>query len=619
MKALSRAALVGTLATALAGLGLPLASLTALAGSAAPVITNLTLTPNPSNEGQQVALHGDFTDADGPEEHFLVVSWGGQLALTQQSIPAGSFSFDVLKVYPDDRPTNTPFDTYNVVVTLYDGSSPTPSMPNTFQSVQHTVNDVAPDVHVDLSQTTIMAGDSVSATLWFTDPGVPDVFTETFDWGDGSPLWTQTTPSQVKSYSFAAHTFTIPGTYFVTGTARDDDTLTGTKQVRLTVSATNTPPSALLLSVTSVVEGDQATLTGSFTDPDVNDTHSVLVSWGDASTDSNVAVDPGLRTFSAMHTYVLHGDYVLTAKVSDAATASTSNTVSLTVLPRNHPPIDLLLSATTVLEGDQTTLSGSFSDPDKSDTHSVLVKWGDASTDSNVSVAAGTLMFSATHTYPKNGSYTVAATVTDPANEAVTNTTDVTVLVRNHAPADLVLTADGIVAGGTATLNGTFTDADANDTHTVAIDWSDGSPTMLTLDAGVTKFSATHPYASAGTYTLGAVVTDSSDASTSATLKLSVRAKSAADVLNDLADLVHSWNIEPLSAKVDAARNQLAVSTDGTCNALKTLSNQVSAQSGKKIPMDQVDLFWPLISKVDAAVPCAETKAAQSYYSSRHN
>src|SRR2546430_12673070 len=212
MNALGRAALVGTLATALAGLGLPLASLTALAGSAAPVITNLTLTPNPSNEGQQVALHGDCTDADGPEEHFLVVSWGGQLALTQQSIPAGSFSFDVLKVYPDDRPTNTPFDTYNVVVTLYDGSSPTPSMPNTFQSLQHTVNDVAPDVHVDLLQTTIMAGASVCATPWVTDPGAPGVVSTTVGSGSGRPLWTRRSPSPGNSSPFAGRTLTIPST-----------------------------------------------------------------------------------------------------------------------------------------------------------------------------------------------------------------------------------------------------------------------------------------------------------------------------------------------------------------------------------------------------------------------
>src|SRR5438445_11251022 len=126
MKALGRAALVGSLATALAGLGLPLASLTALAGSAAPVITNLTLTPNLSNEGHQVALHGDFTDADGPQEHFLVVSWGGQPAPTQQSVPAGALAFDILKVYPDDRPTNTPSDTYAVTVVLYAGSAPHP-------------------------------------------------------------------------------------------------------------------------------------------------------------------------------------------------------------------------------------------------------------------------------------------------------------------------------------------------------------------------------------------------------------------------------------------------------------------------------------------------------------
>lgn len=607
MKALGRAALVGSLAIALAGLGLPLASITALAGSAAPVITNLTLTPNPSNEGQQVVLHGDFTDADGPEEHFLVVNWGGQLALTQQSIPAGAFSFDVLKVYPDDRPTNTPSDTYDVVVILYDGSGPDPSMPNTSQTLKHTVNDVAPDVHVDLSQTTIIAGDSVSATLWFTDPGIPDTFTETFDWGDGSPLWTQPTLSNVKSYSFAAHTFALAGTYYITGTARDDDTLTGTKQVRLTVNAKNTPPTALLLSVTTVVEGDPATLTGSFTDPDVNDAHSVLVSWGDTSTDTTVPVDAGLLTFSTTHVYANHGDYTLTATVTDAANDSTSSTAPVTVLVRNHPPVDLALSATTVLEGDPTTLSGSFSDPDTLDTHSVLVKWGDGSSDT-VPVSAGVLTFSVTHIYPNNGSDTVTATVTDPSNAAVSNTVGVIVLVRNHAPANLALTADAIVEGGTATLSGTFTDVDAADTHTVVIDWADGSPQTLSLAAGVTTFSATHDFATAGTYTLGATVTDSHDASTSGSLQLTVGAKSLSDLLDSLRALITSWNLEKgtensLLAKVDSARAN--VSPSNVCSSLNPLGNEVSAQTDKKLSMAQVADFWTLLTKVEAAVPCS--------------
>src|SRR5438093_1618937 len=295
MKALSRAALVGTLATALAGLGLPLASLTALAGSAAPVFTSLTLTPNPSAEWQQIVLHGDFTDADGPEEHFLVVSWGGQVALTLQSIPAGALSFDVLKTYPDDRPTGTSFDTYDVVVTLYDGSAPDLSVPSTTQTLKHTVNDVAPDVHLDLSLTTILDGGSVSATLWFTDPGhpglstpnpcpasrTPDCFTEKVNWGDNSAdaVWEQTVFSQLM-------TFAVPASYTAAVTVKDAGLATVSDN--LAVLVRNTPPADLAMPAVTVIEGDEATLTGSFSDPDMLDTHSVRIEWRDGSTDSTV-------------------------------------------------------------------------------------------------------------------------------------------------------------------------------------------------------------------------------------------------------------------------------------------------------------------------------------------
>src|SRR5439155_1375619 len=294
---------VGTLATALAGLGLPLASLTALAGSAAPVFTSLTLTPNPSAEWQQIVLHGDFTDADGPEEHFLVVSWGGQVALTLQSIPAGALSFDVLKTYPDDRPTGTSFDTYDVVVTLYDGSAPDLSVPSTTQTLKHTVNDVAPDVHLDLSLTTILDGGSVSATLWFTDPGHPGLstpnpcpasrtpacFTEKANWGDGKDTAEPLGPG-VLTFS-AQHVYAVHDSYTAAVTVKDAGLATVSDN--LAVLVRNTPPADLAMPAVTVIEGDEATLTGSFSDPDMLDTHSVRIEWRDGSTDSTVPLGAG--------------------------------------------------------------------------------------------------------------------------------------------------------------------------------------------------------------------------------------------------------------------------------------------------------------------------------------
>jgi hypothetical protein len=46
-----------------------------------------------------------------------------------------------------------------------------------------------------------------------------------------------------------------------------------------------------------------------------------------------------------------------------------------------------------------------------------------------------------------------------------------------------------------AVLNGSFSDADGGDSHTVVITWGDGSPnTTLNLAAGVFSFTATHQY-----------------------------------------------------------------------------------------------------------------------------
>ena len=141
------------------------------------------------------------------------------------------------------------------------------------------------------------------------------------------------------------------------------------------------------------------------------------------------------------------------------------------------------MPAVTVIEGDEATLTGSFSDPDMLDTHSVRIEWRDGSTDSTVPLGAGTHTFSAKHVYAAQGSYKPTVTVTDlPANESVTGSADVTVLVRNTAPADLKLTVAEIDEGGTATLNGSFTDVDADDPHTVVVDWGDGSSkTTLSL------------------------------------------------------------------------------------------------------------------------------------------
>jgi hypothetical protein len=79
-----------------------------------------------------------------------------------------------------------------------------------------------------------------------------------------------------------------------------------------------------------------------------------------------------------------------------------------------------------------------------------------------------------------------------------------------------------IVAGGTITLDGNFFDAGIADTHTVRVDWGDGSqPTVLTTDGpnpagtsldytggGTHRFQATHKYLQPGRFFVTVMVTD---------------------------------------------------------------------------------------------------------------
>lgn len=70
------------------------------------------------------------------------------------------------------------------------------------------------------------------------------------------------------------------------------------------VTVNNASPSIVSIQAPPTVsENAPVTLTGSFTDAGSEDTHRVLVNWGDGST-SEAAVDAATRTFTATHTYV---------------------------------------------------------------------------------------------------------------------------------------------------------------------------------------------------------------------------------------------------------------------------------------------------------------------------
>jgi hypothetical protein len=98
----------------------------------------------------------------------------------------------------------------------------------------------------------------------------------------------------------------------------------------------NTPPVVDAGPDQTATEDAPFNLVSSFTDPDINDTHTATVNWGDGSPTQAATVtepsgsNPG--TLNASHTYLTSGSYQITVTVTDAANAPASDTLQVTVV-----------------------------------------------------------------------------------------------------------------------------------------------------------------------------------------------------------------------------------------------------------------------------------------------
>ena len=196
----------------------------------------------------------------------------------------------------------------------------------------------------------------------------------------------------------------------------------------VSVTVANAPPSITALNTTAPAdEGQPVSVSGTFTDPSPNDTHTVTLEWGDGTTEtvpvSDVA-DAG--TFSATHIYADDGTYTVNATVADDAGGVDATTVPNDIA--NVPPVLTLTVEERALFGQLVNLTTAFTDNGTADTHTASVDWGDGTTESvPVSQAAGSGTLEANHTYPTAGTYIVRVTVTDDDGGVGTATAAVTV------------------------------------------------------------------------------------------------------------------------------------------------------------------------------------------------
>jgi len=210
-----------------------------------------------------------------------------------------------------------------------------------------------------------------------------------------------------------------------TYTIGDGNGGTDTATVTITVASVNDPPSNVSVTVApgSLTENANATLNGSFQDPESNQTHEVTITWGDGPTATTINLAAGVLTFSATHQYLDDNPTstasdvnTISVTVKDSGTPQGTGTGGTSITVNNAAPV--ITSVTGPVNPmpvpSSATVTANFTDVGTLDTHTCKFSWEDGSADTTVTAAGtGSGSCSATHSYTKVGVYTVTVTVTD--------------------------------------------------------------------------------------------------------------------------------------------------------------------------------------------------------------
>ncbi|MGC2745622.1 MAG: PKD domain-containing protein, partial [Candidatus Angelobacter sp.] len=287
--------------------------------------------------------------------------------------------------------------------------------------------------------------------------------------------------------SSASHSYSIAGTYTITGTVTDNLGATASKSAAVVISSsTNLPPTAVIAATPNSTYAP-ATISVSAagsSDPD-GTIASSLISFGDGTSANGL---------TASHTFSAAGVYTLTAKVTDnlgaSSTASTSVTIKAPEVIVSSPAAGALLPsqvhvAANGFSGSTVVAMQIYVDG------TIVYSVNSASLDATISVASGP------HTLVVKG--------WDAAGRNFLKQLGVTI---NKPPiAALTLSSGSILVGGSITASAaTSADPDGTVASTV-ISFGDGS--------SATAASASHQYKAGGTYTVKATVTDNLGASSS--------------------------------------------------------------------------------------------------------
>jgi hypothetical protein len=410
--------------------------------------------------------------------------------------------------------------------------------PGTSDAFITKINPTPPVVAVPtVSPVTGPEGGTVNLSGMFADPDALNTHTVLITWGDGATD-TLNLGAGISSYGPLPHTYrdNQPGNapFTITVLVTDNTGASGTNAT--TVAVINVAPTATLSNSGPVNEGGMATVSfAGQTDPSPVDAATGFHYAYDFDNNGTFEIGDGTYAGSGASasatvpaTFLADGPgtRVVRGRILDKDNGFTDFTTILTinnVAPT--PTISGLPSGNTSPEGSPINLTATATDPGTADTAAGFTfAWSVTKNGNSFAAGAGAAFG---FTPDDNGTYVVTLQATDKDNG--TGTANGTLVVTNVGPTQVSVSATPatISAGETTTLSGTFTAPGAQDTHTVAIDWGDGSaPTALSLAVGVFSFSAAHAYPSSrpgnAPFTITATVTDKDGGRASASAGVTV-------------------------------------------------------------------------------------------------
>ncbi|WP_063297037.1 Ig-like domain-containing protein [Pseudovibrio sp. Ad37] len=330
-----------------------------------------------------------------------------------------------------------------------------------------------------------------------------------------------------------------------TYTVTDSSGASSTATVTVRILGQNDGPVAVATSETTDEESS-VTIIPEFSDIDTSDTHSFSVDTSETAGTVTVNDD---GTFSydpnGQFEYLAVGETAtdsFTYTVTDATGESSTETVTITITGQNDAPVAAAVEAT-VSEGGTVSIDNGVSDTDTSDVH--LIGVNNAETQGTVLVNSD-----GTFTYDTNGQFNhlgAGETATDSfvymaldgSWSGASATVTVTITGANDAPvaAEISSTTD---EDSSITIAPSYSDADTSDTHSFSVDTTKTLGSVIVNDDGTFAYNPQGQFdgltageSAADTFTY--TVTDSSGASSTETVMITISGVNDAPVVEDIA------------------------------------------------------------------------------------